>query len=59
MSKYIRDTIEAGGVDCENCNQWRGLYGNEYVEKCPHCGDEEFNIYIRDERRSNEQHPRI
>lgn len=43
---------EEGGLHCERpnpngeglCEQWRGLYGNDLIEPCPHCGDKEFTL---------------
>jgi hypothetical protein len=43
---FVTRVIEDGGLDCANCGQWRGLYGDQYIETCPHCKDEEFDIYL-------------
>lgn len=49
MSEWLTTTIEAGGVDCGGCGQWRGLYGDQYIEECPNCQDDEFDIFVVDE----------
>lgn len=40
---WLTRVIENNGENCGNCGQWR-LLSNPIVERCPNCGDDEYNI---------------
>jgi predicted RNA-binding Zn-ribbon protein involved in translation (DUF1610 family) len=40
-----KQVCEDSGEYCGNCRTWRRLCDDYFIEKCPHCGDEEIYIF--------------
>ena len=40
----VWDLIQAGSIECGNCDVFRKVNGAGEVEKCPNCGDDEYSL---------------
>lgn len=57
MGSFERRVLGDGGWMCGNCEHWRIIKrhrdGDEcapYIEECPECGDEAFDVFGDDEK---------
>lgn len=49
MSERPNDVLDSCGQRCPNCNEWRRLCDDYFIEKCPACGDKEIYIFELDD----------
>lgn len=43
------EVLSESGLKCPNCDTWRRLCDDYFIEKCPSCADGEIYIFESDE----------
>ena len=45
MTESVKEIMGESGLRCGNCDTWRLLCDDYFIEKCPKCGDDEIYIF--------------